>query len=386
MTISSNNIYSRADVRNCLGWRCNYNQDADRWFTELCCSKRKKIAKYGANALTAGTQQSGAGDAYERVNRGSLMDRSFAFVRRSAGSSNSNKNQSSYSRVVLHRAFAYSSAFFLAWSFFAIGACFDIANMEWPTAIWYLTNIFNPLQGVSYSIKQYVRVFIALTLTTITQYLHSYSILWYSCIPKWPVQNTRGTTSLGARHLQKPSGPEKRMIALLLAKPEVDPRGAKRSRCLCQVELITLLVTMEASPRRTGHSLCLQRLKEKNLWLKLLKPSLIHTNCRFPAGTKLTHSTIIRHQIILHWTLVLRTILIMVSRDDYRCSRLYGRVSIFSRTYYRNKGTHMIYLELLQPSDNTMVWCGYTPLEWGPGPSLSLSLSENVESPGLGLG
>lgn len=56
-------------------------------------------------------------------------------------------NQYSKSRIVLHRAKAYSIAYFLTWSFFFMGACFDIANMEWPTAVQYLTSIFNPLQG-----------------------------------------------------------------------------------------------------------------------------------------------------------------------------------------------------------------------------------------------
>jgi len=62
------------------------------------------------------------------------------------GESNVNRSNS---RLVLHRAIAYSVSYFLTWTFSVIGVGFDMANVEWPTAIWYLANIFNPLQGVS---------------------------------------------------------------------------------------------------------------------------------------------------------------------------------------------------------------------------------------------
>jgi len=56
-------------------------------------------------------------------------------------SSNSN------SRVLLRRAFAFTAAYFLTWSFTFIGICFDLVSKDWPLAIWYLTSMFNPLQG-----------------------------------------------------------------------------------------------------------------------------------------------------------------------------------------------------------------------------------------------
>jgi len=54
---------------------------------------------------------------------------------------------SSNSRAVMDRATAYSVAYFLAWSFFIIGSCFTLVGVEWPTTLWYLATIFNPLQG-----------------------------------------------------------------------------------------------------------------------------------------------------------------------------------------------------------------------------------------------
>mmetsp|Transcript_10408 Transcript_10408/g.19144 ORF Transcript_10408/g.19144 Transcript_10408/m.19144 type:complete len:387 (+) Transcript_10408:597-1757(+) len=63
-----------------------------------------------------------------------------------AGYGASNINRSN-SRLVLHRVIAYSVSYVLTWSFSIIGIGFEIANMEWPTALWYLANIFNPLQG-----------------------------------------------------------------------------------------------------------------------------------------------------------------------------------------------------------------------------------------------
>jgi len=53
----------------------------------------------------------------------------------------------SNSRLVLHRALAFSIAYFLAWLFVIIGMVLGIANVEYPTPLLYLANIFNPLQG-----------------------------------------------------------------------------------------------------------------------------------------------------------------------------------------------------------------------------------------------
>ena len=127
--------------------------------------QEEKIARYGAGdgASRSNMQQSSASDADEGVNHSSWVARLSSISvrlssldnRRSTGqsSSMSNQNQSS-SRAVLNRAFAYSIAYFLTWSFTIIGLFFDMANVNWPNSIWYLASIFNPLQGVSNSIKQ----------------------------------------------------------------------------------------------------------------------------------------------------------------------------------------------------------------------------------------
>jgi len=88
-------------------------------------NQENNMASYGANNFTAGAQQ---------------PDRS-------------------NSRVVLHRALAYSISYFLTWAFVIVGRCFDIANMEWPTFVWYLSNLFNPLQGFyNFMILMYPKV------------------------------------------------------------------------------------------------------------------------------------------------------------------------------------------------------------------------------------
>ena len=50
--------------------------------------------------------------------------------------------------IGLNRAVDFSIAYTLTWAFNIVGNCLTIADVAWPTAIWYLANIFNPLQGV----------------------------------------------------------------------------------------------------------------------------------------------------------------------------------------------------------------------------------------------
>eukprot|EP00580_Thalassiosira_gravida_P008688 CAMPEP_0201629500 /NCGR_PEP_ID=MMETSP0493-20130528/4148_1 /ASSEMBLY_ACC=CAM_ASM_000838 /TAXON_ID=420259 /ORGANISM="Thalassiosira gravida, Strain GMp14c1" /LENGTH=172 /DNA_ID=CAMNT_0048100513 /DNA_START=1 /DNA_END=519 /DNA_ORIENTATION=- len=47
----------------------------------------------------------------------------------------------------MHRAIAYSAAYFLAWSWLIIGSVFGLANVEQPEPMIYLANFLNPLQG-----------------------------------------------------------------------------------------------------------------------------------------------------------------------------------------------------------------------------------------------
>ncbi|KAL9188595.1 hypothetical protein ACHAXT_006973 [Thalassiosira profunda] len=51
------------------------------------------------------------------------------------------------SRAVLHRAVAYSVAYFLTWAPAVIRVALLIAGVEWTTALWYLTSFLSPLQG-----------------------------------------------------------------------------------------------------------------------------------------------------------------------------------------------------------------------------------------------
>jgi len=53
----------------------------------------------------------------------------------------------SNSRRVLHRAFMYSAAYFLSYSFLLVGQYMTEADVHVPDAIWFLSTLLSPLQG-----------------------------------------------------------------------------------------------------------------------------------------------------------------------------------------------------------------------------------------------
>lgn len=105
--------------------------------------QEKKLGRYGVNAFTASARQLSADDDDVRA-RGSLTVRISRLLMLSSPTSSQERNKS---RAVLHRAIAYSIAYFLAWSFVIIHISLILAGIEWPTSLSYLTSIFNPLQG-----------------------------------------------------------------------------------------------------------------------------------------------------------------------------------------------------------------------------------------------
>ncbi len=56
-------------------------------------------------------------------------------------------NSRSYSRPVMYKAFAYSSAWLLSYGFWFLGSVLEMVDGSWPLACIYLTNVFVPLQG-----------------------------------------------------------------------------------------------------------------------------------------------------------------------------------------------------------------------------------------------
>ena len=108
-----------------------------------CC-----IHKFTANANSQHTSSGANGHEDEEINHLSWLDRRKSTIRSAVSSLHSRRSSStSNSRVVLHRAFAFTISYFLTWSFFFISACFNMANKDTPQAIWYLTYILGPLQG-----------------------------------------------------------------------------------------------------------------------------------------------------------------------------------------------------------------------------------------------
>lgn len=100
---------------------------------------------YGESTIDIGREQENSDD---RVSWLDVIRNMFRCLKRSPGQ-RSLSNRIRSSRVVLNRALAYSTAYLLSWSFFIAGTFFDLSGMEWPTFLWYLSEIFNPLQGVS---------------------------------------------------------------------------------------------------------------------------------------------------------------------------------------------------------------------------------------------
>lgn len=112
--------------------------------------QEEQMERYGAGSFAARDRR--LGDvADERVSWSARIRSVFKCIRRSSEEQTSTSNQNqrqSNSRAVMHRALAYSTSYFLTWSWFIIGTFCELAGMEWPTILWYLANIFNPLQGV----------------------------------------------------------------------------------------------------------------------------------------------------------------------------------------------------------------------------------------------
>lgn len=108
-----------------------------------------KLARYGASTLHLAT----TGAQSNHTARPSRLSSTIALFKGNQQPSASaapapNNNRHQRSRVILKRALDFSLAYTLAWSFNIIGNCFAIADVPWPVAVWYLSNIFNPLQGV----------------------------------------------------------------------------------------------------------------------------------------------------------------------------------------------------------------------------------------------
>jgi len=109
-----------------------------------------KISKYGASAIRRNIANRRSSMIIPVTETSaSWMDRIKRCFKRSERTSNTRSNQaSSQRRAVLHKAVAYSTSYFLAWSFGVIGVSFSIANVEWPHFVWYMSVILNPLQGL----------------------------------------------------------------------------------------------------------------------------------------------------------------------------------------------------------------------------------------------
>eukprot|EP00579_Thalassiosira_antarctica_P024422 CAMPEP_0201986796 /NCGR_PEP_ID=MMETSP0904-20121228/91460_1 /ASSEMBLY_ACC=CAM_ASM_000553 /TAXON_ID=420261 /ORGANISM="Thalassiosira antarctica, Strain CCMP982" /LENGTH=468 /DNA_ID=CAMNT_0048540873 /DNA_START=210 /DNA_END=1617 /DNA_ORIENTATION=- len=117
--------------------------------------QEKRMARYGGGAFNpSATQQTTDSAAATDVNRSSGLSSSISSVissvRRTFGrgsSSNSNQEHSN-SRGVMHRALAYSIAYFLTWSWAISNGILMVAGVPIPLALAYLSMIFSPLQGL----------------------------------------------------------------------------------------------------------------------------------------------------------------------------------------------------------------------------------------------
>jgi len=117
--------------------------------------QERRMGRYGEGALNRGAPQennntttTASVDGGNGVN--SMMRSIVTSVKSAVGrlSSRSNSNQNnSTSRVVMIRARAYTAAFFLTWSWFTAIIVLGIAGVSPPVAVWYLYDIFTPLQG-----------------------------------------------------------------------------------------------------------------------------------------------------------------------------------------------------------------------------------------------
>ena len=109
--------------------------------------QEKKLTRYGAGTLSPSAEQSSNTD--DRESGTSLAGR----LNRVRGAveqalSTQSQQERKKSRTILYRALSYSLAYLLTWGFVIVRISVIIAGEEWPTTIWYLASIFNPLQGL----------------------------------------------------------------------------------------------------------------------------------------------------------------------------------------------------------------------------------------------
>lgn len=110
--------------------------------------QERKMSRYGASTFNHQNQNSNndAGDSQASSSLSSRLPRLSMFTRLRGQSSSETHERKS--RTVMYRAVGYSIAYLLTWSFIIVRVSLNLAGIEWPIALWYLTCIFNPLQGL----------------------------------------------------------------------------------------------------------------------------------------------------------------------------------------------------------------------------------------------
>jgi hypothetical protein len=96
----------------------------------ICNTAHFLHVRYGAESLNVGNPSQITADPMTAINE------------------EKKKKDKTLSRIVLHRAMAYTSFFFLTWTGVVIYSGVDLAGASWPIELSFVTNIFNPLQGV----------------------------------------------------------------------------------------------------------------------------------------------------------------------------------------------------------------------------------------------
>jgi len=123
--------------------------------------QERRIARYGVGALNPSAQHTSGDDTNERANEGNVHQ-SGSFVssilssilhrfgmRRGSSNLHTGGGDNSNSRAVVHKAFAFTLAYFLSWTWPLIGGIMMGFGVETPLAFYYMWAIINPLQGVS---------------------------------------------------------------------------------------------------------------------------------------------------------------------------------------------------------------------------------------------
>jgi len=115
--------------------------------------QEKRIARF---AFTPNAEQSctndanvGVGKSWKKV-RDVMRSAVSRFRNESPSgqhSATTDQDRSKYSRAVMYRALAYSSAYFLTWTFTIILTCLNILGVELPIILRYLSTLFGCLQG-----------------------------------------------------------------------------------------------------------------------------------------------------------------------------------------------------------------------------------------------